>query len=159
MSRVRTNQGQRLSAWWAHQLMGGGAHLHTCTQPSCWGTQFLYLSNPPSVNILPILPWSHLSGLLRSKKRLSPWCFLKLLGVTSSCLQWLVVWPMCLTRGCSCVDVTYQLSARASKYGLHYVHHTMGKLIIWVTWSWRGQIDIRITLPNCTLVHILYTLF
>ena len=27
------------------------------TSPSCWGTHFLYLSNPPSGNLLPILPW------------------------------------------------------------------------------------------------------
>ena len=25
--------------------------------PSCWGTHFLYLSNPPSGNLLPIIPW------------------------------------------------------------------------------------------------------
>ena len=29
------------------------------TSPSCWGTHFLYLSNPPSGNLLlPIIPWS-----------------------------------------------------------------------------------------------------
>ena len=27
------------------------------TSPSCWGTHFLYLSNPPSGNLLPIIPW------------------------------------------------------------------------------------------------------
>ena len=27
------------------------------TSPSCWGTHFLYLSNPPSVSFLPILLW------------------------------------------------------------------------------------------------------
>ena len=26
------------------------------TSPSCWGTHFLYLSNPPSGNLLPIIP-------------------------------------------------------------------------------------------------------
>ena len=29
------------------------------TSPSCWGTHFLYLSNPPSVSFLPILLWLH----------------------------------------------------------------------------------------------------
>ena len=32
------------------------------TSPSCWGTHFLYLSNHPSGNLLPIIPWS------------APWC-------------------------------------------------------------------------------------
>ena len=29
----------------------------SATSPSCWGTHFLYLSNPPSGNLLPIIPW------------------------------------------------------------------------------------------------------
>ena len=31
--------------------------------PSCWGTHFLYLSNPPSGNLLPIIPWVSLSAI------------------------------------------------------------------------------------------------
>ena len=27
------------------------------TSPSCWGTHFLYISNPPSGNLPPIIPW------------------------------------------------------------------------------------------------------
>ena len=34
----------------------GGELLTTITSPSCWGTHFLYLSNPPSGNLLPIIP-------------------------------------------------------------------------------------------------------
>ena len=30
----------------------------SATSPSCWGTHFLYLSNPPSGNLLPIISWS-----------------------------------------------------------------------------------------------------
>ena len=29
------------------------------TSPSCWGIHFLYLSNPPSGNLLPIIPWAN----------------------------------------------------------------------------------------------------
>ena len=29
----------------------------SATSPICWGTHFLYLSNPPSGNLLPIIPW------------------------------------------------------------------------------------------------------
>ena len=32
--------------------------MTTITSPSCWGTHFLYLSNPPSGNLLPIIPCS-----------------------------------------------------------------------------------------------------
>ena len=35
----------------------GGELVKTITSPSCWGTHFLYLSNPPSGNLLPIIPW------------------------------------------------------------------------------------------------------
>ena len=34
----------------------GGESVTTITSPSCWGTRFLYLSNPPSGNLLPIFP-------------------------------------------------------------------------------------------------------
>ena len=30
----------------------------SATSPSCWGTHFLYLSNPPSLSFLPILLWT-----------------------------------------------------------------------------------------------------
>ena len=30
----------------------------SATSPSCWGTHFLYLSNPPSGYLLPIIPWA-----------------------------------------------------------------------------------------------------
>ena len=36
----------------------GGELVTTITYPSCWGTHFLYLSNPPSGNLLPIIPCS-----------------------------------------------------------------------------------------------------
>ena len=32
--------------------------MTTITSPCCWGNHFLYLSNPPSGNLLPIIPWS-----------------------------------------------------------------------------------------------------
>ena len=35
----------------------GGGLVTTITSPSCWGTHFLYLSNPKSGNLLPIIPW------------------------------------------------------------------------------------------------------
>ena len=35
----------------------GGELVTTITSPSCWGTHFLYISNPPSGNLLPIIPW------------------------------------------------------------------------------------------------------
>ena len=35
----------------------GGELVTTITSPSCWGTHFLYLSNPPTGNLLPIIPW------------------------------------------------------------------------------------------------------
>ena len=31
------------------------------TSPNCWGTHFLYLSNPPSGNLLPIIPWQYIA--------------------------------------------------------------------------------------------------
>ena len=34
----------------------GGELVTTMTSPSCLGTHFLYLSNPPSGNLLPIIP-------------------------------------------------------------------------------------------------------
>ena len=34
----------------------GGELVTTITSPSCWGTHFLYLSQPPSGNLLPIIP-------------------------------------------------------------------------------------------------------
>ena len=34
----------------------GGELVTTTTSPSCWGTHFLCLSNPPSGNLLPIIP-------------------------------------------------------------------------------------------------------
>ena len=35
----------------------GGELVTTITSPSCWRTHFLYLSKPPSGNLLPIIPW------------------------------------------------------------------------------------------------------
>ena len=35
-----------------------GELVTTITSPSCWGTHFLYLSNLPSGNLLPIIPWT-----------------------------------------------------------------------------------------------------
>ena len=37
--------------------MFDNTQLHVCYfSYSCWGTHFLYLSNPPSVSFLPIIP-------------------------------------------------------------------------------------------------------
>ena len=41
------------------------------TSPGCWGTHFLYLSSPPSGNLLPIIPWVkliHFSVMLLNYK-------------------------------------------------------------------------------------------
>ena len=35
----------------------GGELVTTITTPSCWGTHFLYLSNPPAGIPVPIIPW------------------------------------------------------------------------------------------------------
>ena len=55
-----------ISSWWlvSWDLMRpiGGELVTTLTSPSCWGTHFLYLSNPPSGNLLPIIPCKHPSG-------------------------------------------------------------------------------------------------
>ena len=49
-----------IPSWWlvSWDLMWpiGGELVTTITSPSCWGTHFLYLSNPPSGNLLPIIP-------------------------------------------------------------------------------------------------------
>ena len=37
----------------------GGDLVTRITSANCWGTHFLYLSNPPSGNLLPIIPWLH----------------------------------------------------------------------------------------------------
>ena len=37
----------------------------TITSPSCWGTHFLYLSNPPPGNLLPIIPCVQQSLILK----------------------------------------------------------------------------------------------
>ena len=43
----------------------GGELVTTITSPSCWGTHFPYLSNPPSGNLLPIIPFhAHLTQCL-----------------------------------------------------------------------------------------------
>ena len=36
----------------------GGELVTTITSSSCWGTHFLYLSNPPAGIPVPIIPWS-----------------------------------------------------------------------------------------------------
>ena len=52
-----------IPTWWlvSWDLMWpiGGELVTTITSPSCWGTHFLYLSNPPSGNLLPIIPWAN----------------------------------------------------------------------------------------------------
>ena len=63
-STVRTvprNSGHCQGTWWlvSWDLMWpiGGELVTTITPPSCWVTHFLYLSNPPSGNLLPMIPW------------------------------------------------------------------------------------------------------
>ena len=50
-----------IPTWWlvSWDLMWpiGGDLVITITSPSCWGAHFLYLSNPPYGNLLPIIPW------------------------------------------------------------------------------------------------------
>ena len=52
-----------IPTWWlvSWDLMWpiGGELVTTITSPSCWGTHFLYLSNPPSGNLLPIISCLH----------------------------------------------------------------------------------------------------
>ena len=49
-----------IPTWWmvSWDLMRpiGGELVTSITSPSCWGTHFLYLSNPPSGNLHPIIP-------------------------------------------------------------------------------------------------------
>ena len=50
-----------IPTWWlvSWDLMRpiGAELVTTITSPSSWGTHFLYLSNPASGNLLPIIPW------------------------------------------------------------------------------------------------------
>ena len=50
-----------IPTWWlvSWDLMWpiGGELVTTITSQCCWGTHFLYLSNPPSGNLLLIIPW------------------------------------------------------------------------------------------------------
>ena len=43
----------------------GGELVTTITSPSCWGTHFLYHSNPSYGNLLPIIPWPRVCCKLR----------------------------------------------------------------------------------------------
>ena len=45
------------SGWPGHRSQLCIGRLHVCYISSCWGTHFLYLSNPPSASFLPIIPW------------------------------------------------------------------------------------------------------
>ena len=54
-----------IPTWWlvSWDLMWpiGEELVTTITFASCWGTHFLYLSNTPSGNLLPIIPWVDIS--------------------------------------------------------------------------------------------------
>ena len=62
-----------IPTWWlvSWDLMRpiGGELVTTITSPSCWGTHFLYPSNPPSGNLLPIIPCIYLSERFNSQPK------------------------------------------------------------------------------------------
>ena len=60
----------------------GGELVTTITSPSCLGTHFLYLSNPPSGNLLPIIPWHGAPALSRAAStRHHPYLYLFIIPV------------------------------------------------------------------------------
>ena len=61
----------------------------SATSPSCWGTHFLYLSNPPSGNLLPIIPWSA-----------RPWSQQKQTSIPSQCVSILFRRNFYISSGC-----------------------------------------------------------
>ena len=67
----------------------GGKLVTTITSPSCWVTHFLYLSNPPSGNLLPIIPWSA-----------RPWSQQKQTSIPSQCVSILFRRNFYISSGC-----------------------------------------------------------